>query len=556
MRRRALAVVVGAVSVVAACSSGGVKKAGGSTGTTASPAASSKATRRQGGSITVGVFSETQGLDPVVGTPNSGCCGGSELAAIYDTIMAFDHTTGTYVPRTAASLTPNAEQTDWVLKLKPNIEFADGTPYDAAAVKFNLERMMSTPAALPRPILVAFIESLTVIDPLALDIKLKRAWAGVPNELSHSPGMIASPTAIQKLGAAFNIKATDAGAGPFIVDSYTPHEALVLKRNPNFYGGTVYLDQIRFIPTTGQAAAELAVKAGNIQAAPYLFDPDVVAQAKADGLAMESILSLGANDALLNGGQVPCQGGAPATVCAGKPDGTIAPLDVPTKDVTVRRAVAAAIDPKVINDRVYSGKGDPSSALFPPGLRWNVGVAGPAYNLNQAKQLVAQAKSNGWDGKIRVTGNNTPEGTTWTEAVSAMLEAAGMTVTPDASKTIADQTVAAIRRNFDVIISGLSLPADQTDRIYEVFYLQETTATYRWGYGSADMDVAVDALRTANNDQLRTAALKKIATVLARDVPLVSIENLPTAFVHSPRLHGAVMSNGWIELFDKAWIEG
>jgi peptide/nickel transport system substrate-binding protein len=468
--------------------------------------------------------------------------------------MGFDHATGTYVPRTAASLTSNADQTDWVLKLKPSIKFTDGTPYDAVAVKFNLDRLMKTPNALPAPILLAFIDSITVVDPLTVDIKLKKAWSGIPYELSHQPGMMASPAVIQRLGTDFNVKGLDAGAGPFMVDSYVPQDALVLKRNPTYYGGTVYLDQIRFIPTNGAAGTELAIKNGGIQGG-LLMAPDVVGQAKTDGLGVDNVLSLAGSVAELNVGLVPCRNGAPVNVCAGKPDGTVAQLNVPTKDITVRRAIAAAIDPKVVNDRVYAGKADASSALLPGGLRWNVDVPGSSYNVNQAKQLVAQAKANGWDGKIRVSGNSTPEGVAWTEAVTAMLQTAGMTVTPDTSKTGgAAIAQVLIQRNFDVAIGGIGLPADQTDRIYEALYLQDTTATYRYGYGGPDMDAAVDGLRTATNDQQRTTALKNIATVWARDVPFVNIAHTPEAFVHSAKLHGSVMSSNWIELFDKAWI--
>jgi peptide/nickel transport system substrate-binding protein len=340
-----------------------------------------------------------------------------------------------------------------------------------------------------------------------------------------------------------------------MVDSFTPHESLVLKRNPNYYGGNVYLDQIRVVPTAGAAQVYQALKAGGVQGA-HIASPDVVAQAKADGFPMDAVLAIGGNLAVLNAGLVPCRGGAPANVCAGKPDGTVAQLNVPTKDITVRRAIAAAIDPRVINQRVYSGKGNASSAPFPTGPPWNVDVAGPSYDPNQAKQLVAQAKANGWDGKIRVLGQNTPEGVAWAEAVSAMLQAVGMTVAADSSKSIPDfisQTL--VQRNFDVAPGSPGIPADQPDRIYEALYLQLSTATYRYGYGSADMDAAIDQLRAAVNDQQRAAALKSIASVWTRDDPFVNMVNESWGFVHSPKLHGTVMSSDWIELFDKAWIE-
>src|SRR5690606_10378719 len=82
---------------------------------------------KQGGSITMGMFSETAGLDPVV-TFGGGATGTTEVGAVYDTLMRYDTDTGEYVPHLAESLESNDDKTSWTLKLRPDVKFTDGTP--------------------------------------------------------------------------------------------------------------------------------------------------------------------------------------------------------------------------------------------------------------------------------------------------------------------------------------------------------------------------------------------------------------------------------------------
>ena len=74
--------------------------AGGTAATTTSVATT--LTPKVGGSIAMGMYSETAGLDPVVSN-GGGTTGNTELMAIYDTIMRYDTTTGKYEPQTAES---------------------------------------------------------------------------------------------------------------------------------------------------------------------------------------------------------------------------------------------------------------------------------------------------------------------------------------------------------------------------------------------------------------------------------------------------------------------
>ena len=58
--------------------------------------------------------------------------------SIYDP-LTWPNDKGQYVPYLAESVTPNADYTEWRIKVRPGITFTDGTPLDADTVKLNLD---------------------------------------------------------------------------------------------------------------------------------------------------------------------------------------------------------------------------------------------------------------------------------------------------------------------------------------------------------------------------------------------------------------------------------
>src|SRR5688572_2351159 len=147
MRAARVAGVFLAISVlVAACGDDdeGSPDSNSGTGvsTTVAPSTTVAETPVAGGTLTMNMFSQTLGLDPIV-TSGSGVLGGMEMVAVYDTVMRWNPEAGKYEPRTAESLTPNADFSEWTLKIKSGIKFSDGTDYDAEAVRYAIERHKS-----------------------------------------------------------------------------------------------------------------------------------------------------------------------------------------------------------------------------------------------------------------------------------------------------------------------------------------------------------------------------------------------------------------------------
>ena len=514
---------------------------------------------KAGGSIKVGQFSALGTFDPVNSLGGSGTVGGIELTAIYDTVLSRDDKTGAYVPRTAESMTSSADFLTWTLKLRSGIKFTDGTSYDAAAVKFNIERHSApTSRSSSRAVLASNVKSITMTDPLTLTFTLNQPWAGFPVLFTRDVGMIASPTAVAAAGATFTSTPTKSGAGPFLVESFTPGESLVLARNDAYYGGKPYLDKITFVPMADAQRAYDGLSTRGLDAA-FMRVPATIATARKNkDLTVLAERIAGGNIIDINAGvEVTCAGGVPAALCAGKPDGTKVKAQTPGTDVRVRRAIAAAVDPSVVNDRAYGGSALAGSQLFGKGFPLAPDVAGAKYDPELAKRLVTEAKAAGWDGTIRIYSIKDSAGQALGLTVSTMLQAVGMNpqVRSDfepaglLGKVLTD-------RDYDLVIWGAGFGENFDGNYLNAVRTYSTAgAAVRSGFSSAAMDAAVASMRTASTDADRRAAYGKVMQAMVDDVPSLPLLELENAFVSTKDLRGVVRGDNSTFLLDKAWLD-
>lgn len=512
---------------------------------------------KRGGTVTFAVFSAGPGLDPAT-QPGSGTVGGIELAAIYDTLVRYDRETQSYEMGTAESLEANDDYTSWTLKVREGISFADRTPYNAEAVKFAIDRILTEGHSLPKNTLTGVVAATTVVDELTVRFDLKYGFEGFPNLLTNSAGFIYSPTAFAKAGSAenFNLSAEGAGAGPFLVKSFRPGASLELVRNPDYWGGEVMLDGLKFVQLPGADAALLSLEAGEVQAA-FVRDPQVLAAAREKGFGAVVMPAPAGNMINMNSGiVVSCNGGKPEPVCAGQPDGERVPTMTATSDVRVRRAVAAAIDPEVVNERVWAGTASVGTAPF-ANTPWDPKAPGPAYDLDEAKRLVEEAKADGWDGRIRLLSTNDPTGREWGVVIKTQLELAGMTVELDTSNDgVGITQKVLVQRDFDLTSYSFGMN-DEAGRTYLKLAgaFGANGQPPQFGYTSDEMLQALDKLRVASTPEQREATFGEITEVWTRDVPAVPIAEIPEAVVHASNLHGIRYEGAAIVLFDKAWLE-
>ena len=565
-RMNRLVLFVAAMGIVAAAcgDDGGGSTKPGSTGqvslsTSTAANTTTTAVPKVGGTITMGMFSETAGLDPVV-TNGGGTTGQTELTAIFDTLMRYNTEKKVFEPHLAQGLTANADFTEWTLKLRPDVKFTDGTALDADAVVFGMKRHLTFGSRAAAQI--AIIKDYAVVDPLTVKFTLSTPWANFAYTLSYTVGMIPSPTAVKAAcGAnqetkprdcAFNLKPV--GAGPFKVDSYKPKESIALVRNDTYWGGKPYLDGVVFKVLSGAPATYDALNTGTLQVG-FLREAEIVKKAQ-DEKKIDSYINLQwmGGVALLNNGRINCKGGIPAAVCAGKPDGLIT-IDTITADRRIRQAVGYALDTNVINQRANNSAGFPGGDVFQKTSKWASTTPVNTFDVAKAKALIAEVKAEGkWDGTIRLNCHNAPSRQSWAQAFQTLLTAAGFTVKLKNDYDV-NGLVADILNNkaYDVACWGFNV-AEEAPEIALLSAMLSTSAANSMNYSSTDMDAQIQLVRSGKTDAERKAALDKIQEIWRVDMPTPVYEALVEMIAWNKNVRGIRPTVATVVMFDKAWI--
>jgi peptide/nickel transport system substrate-binding protein len=487
-------------------------------------------------SLTMGVFSETSGLDPTVSN-GSGSTGGSELAAIYDTLMRWDSEEEEYVPQVAESLEHDDSFATWTMKLRSGVTFGNGDPLTAADVVTSVDRHRAEDSNSPVAGLASLVESAEASDDSTVVFTLAEPWSGFPFLLAGPMGMVTNQRVLDELGAdPFNQLPVGAGVGPFEPERFAAGEEIVMKARADYWGGAPCIGELRFVAITGGDATYDALESGEIDVA-FLREPLAIDRARQDGVDSHADLKSMGSVILVNSG---VRGSTP-----------------PTTDVRVREALAAAIDPAAIDTRVNDGLGKPGSAIFGEGSRSYQDLDGPAYDPDHAKELVEEVKAEGkWDGSIRLICDNSPSRVETGIAVQGQLEAAGFKVDLNSSATIGDLIDAVIiDANFELACWGLNTYEEEAWAPLSD-YVSTDGGANRSGYTDPDMDAALDELRIAGDQDARLAALADVQEAWNATVPHVVLGASEEVVAWRDGVSGLKFNRDTITMFDRVRIEG
>ncbi len=235
----------------------------------------------KGGNIVVGLISDPQTLDPLT---SATLYDTDVMGNMYDTLFRYDAQSVLH-PDLVSSYTYTTP-TDLKLTLHTGITFQDGTPFNADAVIFNIERFLNDKAS-PRYSDVSVISALQKISDSQVEITLKKAYAPLLDKFTGQIGMMLSPTAVKKLGTSLPNAPVNVGSGPFQFVEWAKGDHLLLKANPHYWQKDAqgkqlpYLQSVRFRPITDPSVMYSNLQTNDIQIASNL-NPNDVAQVQAD----------------------------------------------------------------------------------------------------------------------------------------------------------------------------------------------------------------------------------------------------------------------------------
>lgn len=360
---------------------------------------------QRGGHLRIGYALEPTSLDPIAGRSGGDAYYYRQL---FDQLVEADQAGNPDASVSLATKWEVSEKPDAItFTLREGVKFHDGTDFNAAAVKANIDRVLD-PAnkATPRNSL-AIIQSVDVLSDYQVRFNLKGPWAAAFGLLADRGGAMGSPTAIAKLMAEYGWNPS--GTGPFKVKEVVTGSHVHMVRNENYWGKDKdgnqlpYLDEVTIKVIKDETVLTSALKAGEIDVA-YLPTRDV------DAFLADQNFSTAKMD-----------GGGIASVLVFNPD--VAPMN----DINLRKAVQYAINPADVNKAVFFDKAIVADAGMWPVNSW---VHQPndlylPYSVEKAKEaLAAGGKPDGFE--LDILTWNVPTHQRTAEIVRAQLGLVGI----------------------------------------------------------------------------------------------------------------------------------
>ncbi|MCC6453519.1 MAG: ABC transporter substrate-binding protein [Caldilineaceae bacterium] len=377
-----MALLLSAVLVLSACTTTApAGPAAPAADATAAPAAegatddSAPGPEDMDGTLIVGRGGDTVSLDAGTATDGESA---RVIQEIIEPLVRLEGTSTKPIPWLAESWETEDSQT-WTFHLRQGVTFHDGTPFNAEAVKFNMDRWIDPDNEYRFGRTFEYysyefgetlsINEVNVIDDYTLEIVLSQPSSVLLNKLSLSFAFgINSPTAIQEQGDTYGTPAgTSVGTGPFKFVEWIADDHITVERNDDWWGPRPNLASIiwRSIPDNSARFAEL--QAGTIHQAD-LAQTDLELAAQDPNLQLFTLPSTST-------GYIAFQ-----------------QCTEPFDKLEVRQAIAHAVNWEALIPAFYGDFGQLAGSFQPPAiLGSNPDVHPYEYNPDLAKELLAQA---------------------------------------------------------------------------------------------------------------------------------------------------------------------
>ncbi|HEY0294091.1 MAG TPA: ABC transporter substrate-binding protein [Bordetella sp.] len=278
-----------------------------------------------------------------------------------------------FVPQLAESWSWSPDDKVLTFKLRSDVVFHDGTKFDAAAAKANIDREMTMPESM-RKSEITSVASVAAPDPTTLVLTLKQPDATLLAALSDRAGMMLSPASFtgKEVGA---VARSPVCSGPYKFVERVQNDRIVLDKFDKYYDAKDYhFDRVVFLPIPDTTVRLSNLRSGGLQILERL-GPSDVPQVKQDAsLVFAPVNGLGYQEVYFNVGNGPVS------------------KTSPFKDPRVRKALELSIDRNAINEVVGNGIYPPAAQPFPPSSPYfSDKFQPPARDLDKAKALLKEA---------------------------------------------------------------------------------------------------------------------------------------------------------------------
>jgi peptide/nickel transport system substrate-binding protein len=470
----------------------------------------SVASAQAGGTLRIGMQDDPDALDPARGGTFAGRI---VFASLCDKLVDLTPDLK-FAPQLATDWSWSVDGKALTLTLRDGVKFQDGEPFNADAVRVNIERYRSAPESNRKGELRP-VTGVEVIDPKTVRLVLSQPYAPLIAVLSDRAGMMASPKAIERLGKDF--ATAPVCAGPFSFTERVPQDRMVLDRFPGYWNAdAIHLDRIVFRPIADSTVRLVNLQTGQLDMLEELAPVDAAKVEKDPKLRLRGVTSLGYEAIDINLAHGPAA------------DNPLA------KDPRVRAALEAAIDRKALNQVVMDGRFVPDNqAELPTSRYFNTDIPVPDRDVVKAKALLKEAGLDRVALSLRTL--NTPSDTQIGEVLQAMAADAGIDI-----KLVAGETNANIQAmNAGDFQTSLVIWSGRSDPDFNIVQFLACDGFQNWAkYCNPRFDDALNRGRAVTDLAQRAAAYHDAASIYLAERPLIFLFHMTWLYAHSDRLIG------------------
>lgn len=341
-----------------------------------------------GGELTYALATSPDTLDPHRSTLAVSV---RAFRTIYDSLVVQDENNDIQ-PWLATEWEVSEDGKSYTFKLREDVHFHDGTPFNAEAVKYSFDRILNpeTQAGNATALLAPY-ESSEVVDEFTVKLNLSTPSSSFLGNLSQAMLGIVSPTAAEKHGDQFG--KNPVGTGPFKFVSWTENANIKVEKNSEYNWaptsvenkGQAYLDKLTFSIIPEEATRIGSVQSGQILAAETVPPQNIVSFENDPNNQVLSVNTLG----------------LPYTLFFNQ-------REEPWNNVDLRRAVLSAVDVDVILKTLYFDTYERAWSPITPGIlgydetlenSWEYDVEAAQKLLDEAGYVVGSDGIREKDGK-------------------------------------------------------------------------------------------------------------------------------------------------------------
>jgi peptide/nickel transport system substrate-binding protein len=301
------------------------------------------------------------------------------------------------------------------IKLRPNVKFNDGTPMNAEAVRFSIDRHLNMKGS-NRKSEIDLINAIEVVDPLTIRLRLKTAFSPLVAALADRAGMPVSPAQVNKLGEKFGTAPVCVGPWSFV--ERVPQDRIVLEKSPHYFDPSqAKFDRIvfRIIPDDNVRLANL--RSGDIDFMHLVAPTDSASLKKEGRFEVASVTGIGYSGITIN--------------LHNKTGKTQPPGNLGTplaNDSRVREAFDFAIDREALNQVAWDGQYTPGCTPIAPISPFSDKTRKcPTRDVARAKKLLAEAGlASGYSFEMMIV--NDPQQRRVGEVIQGMAKEAGFNI--------------------------------------------------------------------------------------------------------------------------------